>query len=425
MISQNSFKNIPKGFLSKWQEIADMLAKVLDVPAALIMKTENEFMEVFISSDSQDNPYNVGEKEHWYGLYCETVIKSQDKLLIPNALKDKNWNKNPDIKLGMIAYLGFPINFPDQTPFGTLCVLDNNENAFSPEHEKLLKQFKHVIELDLALIQTIDDPSKDLANNTIQELIKRNKKLKQAQKKAEESEVKLRELNLTKDKFFSIIAHDLKSPFNSIMGFSELLLEQVRLKDYEGIDKYAGIIWHSSRRAMSLLTNLLEWVRTQTGKIEFNPEFFELVNYIKENVVFYDDIAVQKSITINMDIPHKLIVFADKQMINTVMRNLISNAIKFTREGGEVIISTRKTPKETIVSVRDNGLGIAPDRMEKLFRIDTNVSTPGTNKEKGTGLGLILCKEFVEKHGGSIWVESEEGKGSTFSFTLPCFAQAE
>ncbi len=132
-----------------------------------------------------------------------------------------------------------------------------------------------------------------------------------------------------------------------------------------------------------------------------------------------ENIADQKSITIKNDVPESLIIFADKSMISTVLRNLISNAIKFTREGGEVVVSARQNPKDILVSIKDNGIGIAPGRAKQLFSFDTNISTPGTNKEKGTGLGLILSKEFVEKHGGSIWVESEEGKGSTFYFTLP------
>jgi PAS domain-containing protein len=138
--------------IEKWQELADLLAEIVCVPAALIMKVENEYMEVFTSSKSADNPYNVGDKEKWYGLYCETVIKNQKKLLVPNALLDKNWDKNPDIKLGMISYLGFPINLPDKQPFGTICVLDNKENHFSSQNEKLLLQFKQVIELDLSLL---------------------------------------------------------------------------------------------------------------------------------------------------------------------------------------------------------------------------------------------------------------------------------
>jgi PAS domain S-box-containing protein len=242
---------------------------------------------------------------------------------------------------------------------------------------------------------------------------------KLAEQALRESEEKLRELNAQKDKFFSIIAHDLKSPFNAIMGFSDLLVEQIKEKDYDGIDQYASIILKSSQHAIDLLMNLLDWARAQTGRIEFNPEYFELLHLTNEIFGQLNDAAAHKSIELRKDLPSSLPVFADKNMIATVVRNLISNAIKYTGEGGEIILSAKKKPDEILISVKDNGMGIAPDRINKLFRIDTNVSTPGTNKEKGTGLGLILCKEFIEKHDGKIWVESAIGQGSVFSFSIP------
>ncbi len=241
---------------------------------------------------------------------------------------------------------------------------------------------------------------------------------KLAEKALRESEIKLRELNAQKDKFFSIIAHDLKSPFNAIMGFSELLMEQINEKNYKGIDEYAKIIGQSSQRALDLLMNLLEWAQSQTGRKEFSPENFELLNVIDENMRIFDVIAHQKQITINKGLIHEIMIFADKQMVSTVLRNLISNAIKFTQQGGHITITAEKITNEILISVSDNGIGIKPERIKKLFRIDESNSTPGTNNEKGTGLGLILCKEFVENHGGKIWVESEEQNGSTFYFTL-------
>jgi PAS domain S-box-containing protein len=234
-----------------------------------------------------------------------------------------------------------------------------------------------------------------------------------------QSEEKLRELNAQKDKFFSIIAHDLKSPFNTILGFSDILVDQVKEKDFEGIDKYAAIIQQSSKRAFDLLMNLLEWSRAQTGKMDYNPEYFEMVSLIEDTCSLLGANALQKSIAIQKQLPHNLPVFADLYMISAVLRNLISNAIKFTRSGGEIIVSAAETATEIVVSVKDNGVGISKERIEKIFSIGESESTPGTAKEKGTGLGLILCKEFVEKHGGRIWVESAEGKGSTFSFSIP------
>ncbi len=229
----------------------------------------------------------------------------------------------------------------------------------------------------------------------------------------------LKELNATKDKFFSIIAHDLKSPFNSIVGLSNLLQEQVREKNYDDIEEFARIIEQSSNRAMDLLINLMEWSRSQTGRMEFNPEYIEMTSFINETVLLFADIAKQKTISITKDLPADTTVFADKAMISTVLRNLISNAIKFTHPGGEINISTKGNQRELTVSISDNGVGISKANISKIFLVDENYSTSGTNNEKGTGLGLILCKEFIEKHEGKIWVESTEGKGSVFYFTIP------
>ncbi len=255
----------------------------------------------------------------------------------------------------------------------------------------------------------------DKVVSIVRDVTERKKTEAEIKHKNEELEL----LNATKDKFFNIIAHDLKSPFNAIMGFSELLVERVQEKNYEGIDKFAGIILKSSGRAIELLMNLMDWARSQTGKMEFIPEYFQIVDFIEETTPLFDDIAGQKSISIRKNLSQGATVFADKTMISTVLRNLISNAIKFTNTGGEIVISVVNKTSELTVSVSDNGVGISKSALEKLFRLDENYSTTGTNNEQGTGLGLILCKEFIEKHGGKIWVESEVGKGSTFSFSLP------
>lgn len=247
---------------------------------------------------------------------------------------------------------------------------------------------------------------------------------KRAEMALKESEARLKELNATKDKFFSIISHDLKSPFNSIIGFSNLLTRQIQEKDYDGIGKYAMIIQQSSQRAMNLLMNLLEWSRSQTGNREFHPEIFDLHLLVNEVKTLFIDIAQYKSIALYLEIEPHLQIYADRQMISTILRNLISNAIKFTHPGGQIVISAQQGPKECIITVADTGVGIKKEALDKLFRIDVSYSTTGTHDEVGTGLGLILCKDFVDKHKGSIWVESEradqgQNSGSRFHFTIP------
>ncbi len=234
-----------------------------------------------------------------------------------------------------------------------------------------------------------------------------------------ELNLKLNHLNNTKDKFFSIIAHDLRSPFNAIMGFSELLTEQIRDKNYENMEEYAVIIQNSSQRTFDLLTNLLDWARLQTGKMEFIAIDFSLNELLTETILLLNDAASQKSIQIINTIDQEITIHADQSMMGTILRNLISNALKFTNPGGKITILTEKLDNELVLLVRDTGIGISKADQLRMFKIEENFTVKGTQNEKGTGLGLILCKEFIEQYGGRIWIESEEGVGSTFYFTLP------
>ncbi len=267
---------------------------------------------------------------------------------------------------------------------------------------------------DIHSVAEIDNEKK-IVFGIIQDITDR----KRTEEALKESEVRLKELNATKDKFFSIVAHDLKSPFNAIAGFGDLLDEMAQKKDYEGIKEYAGIIRHSSEQVMNLLTNLLEWSRSQTGKMKFDPTFIELAPLVDEVTELLNPPAQQKSITIQKEVSPVLVVFADKAMISTILRNLISNAVKFSNPGGRIIVSSVQDADWITVAVSDNGIGIKQEIKEKLFRIDESYSTPGTQNEQGTGLGLILCKELTEKHGGTIRVESEPGKGSAFYMMIP------
>jgi signal transduction histidine kinase len=232
----------------------------------------------------------------------------------------------------------------------------------------------------------------------------------------------LNELNVSKDKFFSIIAHDLKNPFNTIIGFSELQKEEIKSGDYARIEEYAGLINTSAVQTFRLLENLLEWANTQHGKMSFNPIPVNLNEIFKEDLRILHEMADRKTIELNSHFSGDLTIVGDKNMIKTIFRNLISNAIKFTSKNGRVEVNAITKIKCVEISVSDNGIGMTKETMEKLFRIDSNLSTRGTENEKGTGLGLFLCKEFVEKHGGKIEVDSENGKGSTFIVSLPLVA---
>jgi len=234
------------------------------------------------------------------------------------------------------------------------------------------------------------------------------------------SEAQLKELNATKDKFFSIIAHDLKSPFNAILGFSNILLNSHKEYDDEKREEMINIVNNSAIRAFKLVENLLTWSRSHSGKIPYIPEKLNLKNTLIEAIYNLKAQADKKNIGITDTISENELVFVDENMIATVLRNLISNAIKFTPQNGNIVISSEIQTNSNFIeiSVKDSGVGIPKNKIDDLFRIDKNISTQGTENETGTGLGLILCKEFIEKHGGKIWVESEEGKGSVFKFTI-------
>jgi PAS domain S-box-containing protein len=229
----------------------------------------------------------------------------------------------------------------------------------------------------------------------------------------------LERLNRTKDKFFSIIAHDLRNPFHAIIGFSELLTKEYYAMDDQQKIGLLELINVSSEGAFNLLENLLQWARTQTDKIKYNPEYIDINEIVKSTLSFSTITAEKKRIKLENTLTEKTMAFADKNMINTVMRNLISNAVKFSKTGGEIKIAASDVGDMLEISVIDTGVGMNKENLGKLFRIDTYHSTTGTSGESGTGLGLIICKEFVEKHNGLIKVISEEKKGSTFSFTLP------
>jgi len=241
-----------------------------------------------------------------------------------------------------------------------------------------------------------------------------------------EAEAKIRQLveelkiaNSTKDKFFSIIAHDLKNPFNSLLGFSELLIRNAQKFTPEKVQHFAQTMNNSARQAFKLLENLLEWARLQTGNIKLNPTNFSPSEIVAEVVSLNYQMAKAKNIVLQTVINCDACITADKEMLKTVLRNLLTNALKFTHAEGNVKIETQYFENQILFAVSDTGLGIEPEHIGKLFKIEKKKKKTGTANETGTGLGLILCKEFVEKHGGKIWVESEVGRGSEFKFTIP------
>lgn len=296
---------------------------------------------------------------------------------------------------------------------------DNDIKQLEFERQKFFQRILIVIALLFLIIIIVVAVSFRIINKSNNLLAQKNIELENANTKLKDSEKNLKELNATKDKLFSIIAHDLKNPFNALMGFSDLLDRNYTFLSEEERLEYIGVISDSTQNLYKLLDNLLQWTRTQTGTITYVPEEFNLYTLIQQEVDILTPNSEKKKISISINVNEDITVFADKNSIATVVRNLVSNAIKFTSNGGWIGIAAETKENQAVISVSDSGVGIKSDDIEKIFMLDGSFTTKGTANESGTGLGLLLCKEFVEKNNGKIWVDSLKGKGSSFYFTLP------
>ncbi len=287
----------------------------------------------------------------------------------------------------------------------------------------ILKPFNQE-EIQLTIKRALEAYTLEAHNlELVEELTKLNMELDQKVQsrtlQLEEALEELKALNAAKDKFYSIVAHDISNAFTSLLLSGELLSTQLAVYDPPTTQKMVDQIFDATKRLFRLFENLLDWAKIQMGRIESHPDFHDLYPLAEEVIGILSDNAKQKDIALCNEIPEQTMVYADHNITNTVMRNLLSNAIKFTHPNGKIRIFSEDMDNMVALSVQDDGVGIDAESLEFLFRIDKSVSTPGTKKERGTGLGLILCKELVEKNGGKIWVESQPNQGSKFSFTLP------
>ncbi len=246
-----------------------------------------------------------------------------------------------------------------------------------------------------------------------------NKKLEEANQKLLQSEKELKELNKTKDRFFSIIAHDLRSPFNSMIGFSELLNEGIDKYSKAQIKQYNKLIYESGKNILELLENLLYWARAQTGNLSFYPRKLDIYTIVTNVLNLAQTNAVDKKITLIKNVKSNTFCTCDEDMIETVLRNLVFNALKFSHPKGKIEVKTEKKNTKLIVSVKDDGIGIAKEQLENIFEGSRDNLKAGTSNEQGTGLGLLICKEFIHMHQGEIWVESQIDVGTCFYFSIP------
>ncbi|MGE5402401.1 MAG: PAS domain S-box protein [Ignavibacteriales bacterium] len=318
-------------------------------------------------------------------------------------------------------WLGVPLKVMDNIT-GVMVVQDyENPHAYGEKEKEILTFvseqiasaiYKKSVEQELLEYTTDLQYHKSLLEKRTEELTGLNSQL-------EDSEKELQEMIVQKDKFFSILAHDLKSPFNGLLGFSNLLLQDFEHFSNIEIRNFVQHMNNSVKNIYELIENLLDWSRLQTGRIEFNPEELSLREKVESISSLLRNNAITKGIQISNTINKGTFVIADEKMLQCILQNLISNAIKFTGTNGKITISAISAGDFVNVSISDTGVGISKETIAKFFKIDTHISTEGTAREKGTGLGLIICKEFIEKNGGKISLESQLGKGTTFSFTLP------
>ncbi|MCY1721827.1 ATP-binding protein [Prolixibacteraceae bacterium Z1-6] len=319
----------------------------------------------------------------------EALKEERTNLSLKQELENQK-NENALIKIRSKYY--FTINL--SILLGSVLILALYLYAIKRKHSKSLESSNELI-----------NHQKDLIEKSYAELKK--------------NESRLAKLNATKDKFFSIIAHDLKNPFNTLIGISELMISNPEIKHTEDFEEFMEGMLQTAKSGHDLLENLLQWSRSQIGNIQLDPRVFPLNELFASVASLFYEMAKTKEITISIQGNLTLKAYADYNMANFVVRNLINNAIKFSHKNSTIEVSAHSEKQRAIISIKDQGIGISPDTLDKLFKIEYSVQNEGTANEKGTGLGLILCKEFVEKNGGEIWVESETGKGSTFSFSLP------
>lgn len=352
-------------------------------------KTELLSFPYFVDEiDPPQKPKKLGK-----GL-TEYVLRTGEEILV-DAAKDLELRKSGEVELigePQAIWLGVPLKIRGKA-VGVIVVQDYKDPKAYGEEELLILTF---------------------VSDQVVQAIERRKNAEDIKKYAEE----LRQLNATKDKFFSIIAHDLKNPFITILGFSDLLISDYsELSDEEKI-YYIQEMKKSADKSHNLLHNLLQWSRSQTGRIEYNPQKLSLNEIVGVNTNLLEASSQKKKINIVNDVPSETFVYADEDMLNTILRNLMTNALKFTNRGGEIKISSSDLNEFVEVTVADNGIGMEEDVRKNLFQLDNTYTSVGTQNESGTGLGLVLCKEFIEKNGGAIKVESVLGKGTKFIFTL-------
>lgn len=391
--------------------------RILKNNNAIKLLVDRETFQISDSNELAQSFYGFTEEElhqkqifELNALTKEEVIEEYEQSISEN--RDYFESKQKDFKnnLRSVMVRSTPIKLSGKTYF--YLVIHELENV-SEEPETEAPEIK-----DPAIYKLPNSVEKEEFDNDLEIIAKNAHDLVELSNKLAESEEKLKKLNASKDRFFSIISHDLKNSFFSILSLSKKLADPDSNESDEQKMYMAHLLNDSSKKLYSFLENLLTWARVQRGETIYQPDNVNLKEIISEITSIFKLKADEKEINLGNEVNENIEVFADQNMIKTILRNLVSNALNFTNIGGYVKIFSKMKDDDVIVTVEDNGVGISEENQKKLLRIDKKYIGTNTNGEKGTGLGLILCKEFIENHGKEIWIESKVGKGSRFNFTL-------
>ena len=420
-IIKHAIKNQPGSRLIVIQDISEQVASHREIKAG-----EERYRQMFsmfrLMADNIDDFLWAKDLDNKYTFVNKTMC---DRLLIASSVDDPIGKT--DIYFAERERKAHPEN-SDWHTFGEICAYTDTK-TLNGKSSQQFDEFGNVqgkfLFLDVHKAPICDEQGNQIGVVGTARDVTLTKQLENEKTATLEllkkSEDNLLRINAEKDKFFSIIAHDLRSPFSGFLGLTEIMVEDLPSLTMEEIQDISLSMKNSAINLFRLLENLLHWARMQQGLIPFNKESIVLHHIVEESVAMLLDAAKNKEIDVVCDIPLEIKVSADSNMLQTVIRNLVSNAVKFTPQGGKInILAKANNDKSVKIAIKDSGIGMTSDMINHLFRLDIETSRNGTEGEPSTGLGLLLCKEFVEKHGGKIRVESEVGNGSTFYFTIPC-----
>jgi signal transduction histidine kinase len=430
---------IPEPILEKWQKIVDLMAEMLDVPAGLIMRILGEDIHVFVSSRTGGNPYHPGDHEHFWGsgLYCETVVTKNHELLVPNALIDEVWKNNPDVKLNMISYLGYPICWPDGKPFGTICILDCKTNSYSEKYKRLMVQFRDIVEIHLAIIYTeakrreelerlVEERTASLqvavaeqieANNRVLSEMSQRKNTEESLRKAQDDLARISRVT-TMGELAATIAHEVNQPLAGILTNGTASLRWLAgiesgSPNLEEARQAVERIIRDGKRAGDVILRLRNFFKASGGeKTSLN------INEVVEGIVMLVRYELERNhVLLRMDLSERLpAIHGDAVQLQQVLLNLILNAADalagVVDRPKELTIVTRLQSAGVRVEVKDNGVGVELEKLEAIFQPFY------TTKTKGMGLGLSISRSIIKSHGGQLIAQPNHGPGTTFYFTL-------